>query len=315
MVLVLSGSAFAADGGVGTTSQPTGSSVSQTGESSTIDQSSTGSVSVAVINNTGQGGDQSNPSGGAPAALGTDTGALGTTQLPSAPGVPSLTTADVSLPTPVQSNVAGNPAGPASSSIDFGAAEVPAVDSGTASGAGGLTQVAAMSQAVVFHSARLTIRPQITPMNSQTYDLAAMVPSAPAQQQNPSNPPKPTTPNGFFGDLTAILALTVVPSIFTSSNLNLLGLAIEISILAAILYLAIPRAVMAIGSWTRRGGYAHAARSDVPAVSATYTFFATPFRLGYVSAFAPPHSPFLMVSDMKTVLSMVPNAFRKEEMR
>jgi hypothetical protein len=178
----------------------------------------------------------------------------------------------------------------------------------------GLTQVSPMSDTVLVNSIRLTVGTKITNMSTQAVDLATMLPSAPAQRQNPSTPSDPAAPVGLFSDLAAVLASTVVPSVMSISDWGFTALPALVCLLVMILSLGIGRAFSAFGSWTRRGGFAHAARSDVPAANIN-TFFATPLCLGYVSAFALQHSPFLMVSETNNGFLMVPNVYRKEEMR
>ena len=311
MLLGLSGGVFAADGGQGTTPQDTtGSVIQQSNKDSVVVQDSQSDSTVAVngkSSNGGQGGSASQeppvasnnnsassaaPASGAVTALtsGTKSGLLN-----SPPNNGSVTS---SSPEPAQivatTDVAGVPKGTSESS--------------------GLMQVAPMGQSVVYHSMRLAIGPKVTPMNSQAIDLASMIPTAPAQQQNPSIPFTPVIPSGLFSAFATKLASTVVPPVITVSNWGFTGLVTAIYILASLLVLTFGLAVSEFGSWTRRGGYAHAARSDVPSAIIN-TFFATPHRLGYVLAFAPLRSPIFMVSETKTVFLTVPNAYRKEEMR
>jgi len=313
MLLGLSGGAFAADGGVVTTSQTAADSVSQTTENSSTTVNSMNSVNVVLTSGGGPSGGQSTPGGGASLVAGPDTPAAGAAQTPDSAAAKPDTTAGL-VTTPSQTDLTANSFGTVGSSGGQGVVSVPAGGLAVAGGTGGFTQVAPISQAVVFHSARLAIQPKITKTNNQTSDLASMMPSAPAQRQNPSIPPAPITPSGLFSNFAAQLAGSVVPSVFAVTNWGFAGLATLIFILATILYLAVGRAISVFGPWTRRGGFAHAARSDVPSAIIN-TFFATPHRLGYVLAFAPQRSPFLMVSETKTVFLTVPNAYRKEEMR
>jgi hypothetical protein len=172
-----------------------------------------------------------------------------------------------------------------------------------------------MERDVVFQSTVLPVRPKITNIRSVAVaDLAPMVPSAPAQQQNPAKAPTPSQPSGVFGKLTAELAGSTVPQAFWLPLFGLVRVTAQVVIVIAMALLILGRFGFSFGAWLRRGGFAHAARSDV-ADARLSTFFATPFRLGYVSALQPSHSPFLMVAETKTVLSMACNAFRKEEMR
>lgn len=195
-----------------------------------------------------------------------------------------------------------------------GASVVEANTAAPAVDAGGTPEVVSLGQSVVFRSTVLPIQPKITNTRPVLGDLAAMVPSAPAQQQNPAKAPTPSQPSGLFGRFAAELAGIVVPEAFWLSLLGLVKTAAQGVVVVAFALLFLGLVGLTFGAWLRRGGYAHAARSDVADDGATI-FFATPFRLGYVSALQPPHNPFLMVADTKTVLSTVCNAFRKEEMR
>lgn len=313
MLLALSGSAFAADGGVGTTPLASVDPVLQINESGSTTVDNTKSVNLVVMNADGSGGGQPNPSGGASLGAGTGTQVAGAAKTLIVGVAKSDTPAGLLTTLPRPDLTAGS-----SVTTDIpgaqGVVSAPAGNLAVTGKTDGPAQVAPMSQAVMFYSTRLAIQPKITNMNIQTSDLASMIPSAPAQRQNPTIPPTPITPTGLFTSFAAQLAASVVPSVFSVTNWGFPALATLISVLAAILYLAVGRAVSVFGPWTRRGGFAHAARSDVPSVIIN-TFFATPHRLGYVLAFAPLDSPFLMVSETKTVLTMVPNAFRKEEMR
>jgi hypothetical protein len=144
-------------------------------------------------------------------------------------------------------------------------------------------------------------------------DLAAMVPTAPQQDRQPAKAPAPALPGGVFGHITAQLAGSVVPHEFWGLDVGTTRLWLGLIILGLLLS-GVVSLGLSFGSSLRRSGYAHAARSDVAA--AWFVFpFATSLRLGYVSAFMPSHSPFLMMSETKTVLQIVPNAFRKEEIR
>jgi hypothetical protein len=173
-------------------------------------------------------------------------------------------------------------------------------------------EVAPAISPVVYGSAVLPVQPKITNVRPAVIeDLATMVPSAPAQQQNPTKTPAPLPSNGLFGRIAAELAGSVVPTAFMPYGaIPVRTAALVLIVLASVLLSAGFLGVLA-GNWLRRGGYAHAARSDVAGAGLS---FATPFRMGYVSALSPSHSPFLMVADTKTVLSMVCNAYRKEEM-
>lgn len=177
------------------------------------------------------------------------------------------------------------------------------------------TTVTPVEDGVVFRSTVLPIQPKITTARpAVVQDLATAIPSAPEQKQNPTKTPTPTQPSGVFGHLTAELAGTVVPKAFWLPLLDEGRAAAPVMAVLALPVLVAGGIVSTFGAVLRREGFAHAARSDV-ADSGFNTFFAPPFRLDYVSAFQPTHNPFFMAADMKTVQSIVCNAFRKEETR
>ena len=167
-----------------------------------------------------------------------------------------------------------------------------------------------LAENVVFNSAILTIQPRITNSHPvQVADLAASVPSSLEQRNNSSGAPAPSQPSGALGQLTAVLAGSVVPAVFMAPTLGFMGLTAEVAILIAVACFIVRRALYAYSDLIRRGGFVHAARSDV--AQAPTTFFATPLNLSYGSALPPFRSSFLMVSDMKTVLSMVPTLIER----
>ncbi len=311
VLLGLSGGAFAADGGQGTTSQDiTGSVIQQNNTASSVDEKINSANAVVASDKVGGGGQGGSTSEVSPVG-GKDNSVSGPAPATDTAAVSKGgTTPELAASSTITQPANGTSVVPAQQLVTAG---VPAISQDTSRSAG-LTQVVPAEASVVYHSMRLAIGPKITTMTSQANDLASMIPTAPAQQQNPSIPVAPVIPGGLFSAFATKLASTVVPSVITVPNWGFTGFATAIYILASLLVLISGFAVSEFGSWTRRGGYAHAARSDVPAAIIN-TFFATPHRLGYVLAFAPLRSPFLMVSDTKIVFLTVPNAYRKEEMR
>jgi hypothetical protein len=155
-------------------------------------------------------------------------------------------------------------------------------------------QIAAV---VVFHSAVLRIQPTImNPAASQPDDLAATVPSAPVSEKAPV----PAKSNGALGHLSAILASSVVPQLF-SIHATSVGRAILGFGLVALLFLFASVFYYSYGLWLRRGGFATAARSDVPMAGFSSNLFATPLLLGYLSESRADDSPHLVVADTKSM--------------
>jgi len=150
---------------------------------------------------------------------------------------------------------------------------------------------------VVFHSAVLRIQPTImNPAAAQPGDLAATVPSAPVSEKAPV----PAKSNGALGHLSAILASSVVPQLF-SIHATPIGRAMLVFGVVAFLFLFASVFYYSYGLWLRRGGFATAARSDVPTVRFSSNLFATPLLLGYLSASRADDSPHLVVADTKSM--------------
>lgn len=154
-------------------------------------------------------------------------------------------------------------------------------------------QPAKATPIVFFQSKPLRIQPIIVTANIA--DIAAALPSLPT----PASAPVPPKPNSALGHLSAVLADTIVPVFFflvsapVRMGLSTLGLATFIVLLLGAF-------IFNYGLWLRRGGFATAARSDVPSSSHFFPF-ATPQFLGYV--FAPPryrHNPVFVVAEIKT---------------
>ncbi|HVQ43506.1 MAG TPA: hypothetical protein VMT30_00890 [Candidatus Saccharimonadia bacterium] len=184
--------------------------------------------------------------------------------------------------------------------------------SGAASGGGGMASGAdGQAAAARYHAAVLTIQPRITTGRPAVVeDLATALPSAPAVAQKPSNVPAPQQPTGVFGRLTLTLAGSVVPYFLIALDAAPVGLVVSLMVLALMVSLALRRVVSVFGTWMRQGGYAHAARSDV-ASAMVKTFFATPFPLGYVTAIRSTHSPIFMVSETKSLTSVLPTLLER----
>lgn len=169
----------------------------------------------------------------------------------------------------------------------------------------------APSGSVLFRSEIIPVQPKIVKQRSIiVQDFAAMLPILSTQQPLTADIPRPAQPVNSLGHIAGELAGAVVPKAFEISAMA--GMLRVIAFSAAIVCLM----VLAVGFSTfsfvgrlRRGGYVHAARSDAA------SNLATPFRLGYEMELSLIHNPFLMVADIKTVQSMVCNAYRKEDMR
>jgi hypothetical protein len=163
-------------------------------------------------------------------------------------------------------------------------------------------------EAVVSHTTVLAIQPMIT--SRLATDLAALIPSAPAPVKDQA--PVPAQSTGLLGNLTAQLAGTALPQLFTSHALAVSHLLTALN-LAALIILLMNVFTFTYGLWLRRGGFATAARSDSPALVATSV--ATPFWTGYASLPLRLHSPFSDGGRNETLktTALVRNVFRKEE--
>jgi hypothetical protein len=176
-------------------------------------------------------------------------------------------------------------------------------------------QVAGLPKTIKIGTAVLPVQPKITNSNPVVaQDLAAMIPSAPVHERAANNLPAPSETSGVLSRLSASLAGTVVPPVYSAPTLSAVGLILTLTLIISLTWLSLGRVVITFGAWLRRGGYAHAARSDVAAATFS-SLFATPLKLSYGMAGMPHQGSFLMVSDIKTLVSVVPNAFRKEEKR
>jgi hypothetical protein len=132
--------------------------------------------------------------------------------------------------------------------------------------------------ALMYHSSVLPIQPVITSHQAPGNDLAASMPSAPVAEKMPV----PAKSSGALGKLSLVLAGVVVPQSFTTQAVGV-GLVTPVAIWLILLAVLALLFVSSYGAWLRRGGFATAARSDVPA-PATSNLFATPLLLSYVSA-------------------------------
>jgi hypothetical protein len=285
-VLVLSGSALADSGAASATQvsqapavtlPATGSDVTNSGSSTvTISKSSTLGPTVTKsgndVNSSIGKGDPTDTSGTSKASgddkTNTTSKSSDDSQTPKADGQTSAA-ADV---TP---------------SLTAPAPLLPASPSG---GSSEVQIVRVIRPAVEYHSTWLPIQPTITshatPVNS---DLAAAMPSAPT----PAKAPLPEKPNGALGTLRTALAGSVVPQPFFPPVSMVATLMLGSALLTMTLLLgAIFR--FSYGLWLRRGGFATAARSDVPTAATIFSPFATPLLLGYVSMPPRLHSPLLV---------------------
>ena len=242
-----------------TTPGSTTSSNSETtvdGSKSTVQSSST---SANDSGDSGKSGDISTPAA-SPALKASDDGASQSGQ----------TKQEVSK-TPVVASQGSKP----EASAPVSEAEVP------------VTPAQTSAPVVAYHSAWLRIQPVITNRPAEI-DLAAAMPSVPVANKAPV----PAKSNGTLGQLTVVLAATVVPQLLHpvvdgAYRLALPGLLILVLLVAAVF-------VFTYGLWLRRGGFATAARSDAPARNFSSPF-ATPLSLGYVWMLSrQKHSPILI---------------------
>jgi len=103
---------------------------------------------------------------------------------------------------------------------------------------------------VVFRSSILPIQPTITSRaTSAISDLAASMPTPP----KPDKAPAPAKSSGALGKLTAVLASVVVPPSFSLPSLVPARMALEL-LLGLMLLVLIAVFVFSYGLWLRRGG-------------------------------------------------------------
>lgn len=321
MVLLLSGSAYAAESGLSTTSQvgfqapaPVKTDIPPATMSNTP-----GNVLVVTTDPAGQGtvaAGNSVTTSSAKQSSGAVVLSGNTQDITRQPAVP---TDQTQVPAKEHPSVAPAVSGSGVVSTQPAMGDVstsvgPSEQISTVIGQSGAKLSANDQGSLMIGSAIFPIKPRIT--NAEAIfaqDLASMVPTAPDQSQLPAKQPTPAQPNSALNQLTAELAGSVVPPVYFSPSL--LGTALVIGIMMMLLA-CVPglRSIgVSFGTWLRQGGYAHAARSDVAATP--ISFFATPPTLSYETANLPTRSSFLMVSKIKTGFFDVPNAFRKEEMK
>jgi hypothetical protein len=293
VMLILSGSAYAADSGVNTTSQ----SVNQdtTTSTATTLKSRSSSVVNVVVDSKGSavsnGSTESQLSGTSQNTQVSVAGIDDPSKTSTTSSVPISNTSQGSNPT-----AAEDPKITVSTNLSLNAAP----STGGALSKNSLLSASNDLPGVVFHSSLLAIQPRITTSHVTLIDdLASSVPTALTQQHDPAKLPTPSQPSNVLGRLTAVLAGSVVPHVFTTPGLGLPSLVVLLSLLAATILLSLRPVSLTFGALMRLGGYVHAARSDV--VATMSIFFATPLNLSYVSAIEPTYSSFLVVSDNKTV--------------
>jgi hypothetical protein len=153
------------------------------------------------------------------------------------------------------------------------------------------------SPALVYHSSVLPIQPTITSHTEPGNDLAASMPSAPVAE----NTPVPPKSSGALSKLGMVLAGTIVPQPFAPQVAGI-GWAAPVMVILMLLAGLAVLFVSSYGAWLRRGGFATAARSDVPAPSSPSSF-ATPLLLSYVSAPPRQHSSLFGVANWFLTLS------------
>jgi hypothetical protein len=313
LMLVLSSGAYAANSGIVTTSQTTNvaGEVSKNNAAPISTKSNEpGIVTISVVTNSDSSvpasdiAKQNNPgqpSVTTPAANNAGSAAPNTiSATPAAPGAP--TAADVAAST---SPIAVNQ--PASLVQTNAAASAAVVPQESAAPQKSVTDV---SPVVSTRTMLMELQPRITATNIVAIsDLAAMVPTASAHDLVPGKAPVPSSTGGVFSKLTAELAASVVPHAYFSPTVAGIAFPLSLIILIVTSGFALRFMAMSFGDWIRRGGFAHAARSDVAAQLSS--LFATPLILSYVTAVPPTHSSFLMVSNIKRLVLIVPNAIER----
>lgn len=166
------------------------------------------------------------------------------------------------------------------------------------------------SSAPAQHTVVLRIQPVITNRTADVaQDLAANVPTAPA----PAHAPTPAKSSGLLGALVVNMANVLVPQPLLASADVAYRIALPVSV-ATLVILLINVFAFSYGLWLRRGGFVTAARSDAPMRGVTSSF-ATPLLLGYVTSPPDLHNPILMVAETKTRTNLSVLLLRKEVMR
>ena len=166
---------------------------------------------------------------------------------------------------------------------------------------------------VMFNSVALAIQPRIVTGNwVEIADLATFVPSAPEQRKSSTQHPVPTQSSGVFIRLTSTLAGMTVPPFFYTPTIGFIGIKVGLMVILAVVSIFTRRNFHSFSNWTRRGGFAHTARSDV--ASAMFnSFFATPLNLSFVTAQPLLQSSFFDGVRYENRTINDPNALRKEE--
>jgi hypothetical protein len=260
--VVISGSAMAAE--TTETSSPQTTQVVEQSSQSVVDSATTTGQTPGV---TGTEKTKAQPVAAPEDKAGTGTVSQSEQSKPVDDKQPAVKTSDTDTTTIAKVSDAGS-----ATPKDDVIAIIPSVHTNTAQPA----PVAA--PALMYHSSVLPIQPVITSHQVLGNDLAASMPSAPVAEKMPV----PAKSSGVLGKLGLVLAGVVVPQSFTSQAVGA-GLAAPVAIWLILLAVLALLFVSSYGAWLRRGGFATAARSDVPA-PATSNLFATPLLLSYVPA-------------------------------
>jgi len=203
VAVLLSGSAFAADSGKSMTSENVGGNVSQNVQDSGSGGAGDGSGSKTVVNDNKKIVEVGGSVGGAIASQKDPSNLTGKTVSVTPDAAVKQTAGNAeagTLPT-VSAKTAGDlQDSEGTDKQKIAVTETKPVDSTGVAADSKVTRVVEMVPNVVFHSAILPVQAKITNFRpAAVVDLAAMVPSAPAQQQNPAKVPTPSQPSGVLG--------------------------------------------------------------------------------------------------------------------
>lgn len=254
LMLVLSGSAWAAEGDTGVIAEPDQNATVSVNQVQTSSTSTVSLVTIAQDNQSVQGSvaPVSSISNATDPSV-VKVSAVPTTDLPVAPVAAETKAANV-VSEPVPAAV------PTAKAVAI-AKSAPSV--------------------VADRGYDLPLQPVITGFKSiPVNDLASQLPTAaPASSDKV---PAPARPTGVLGQLSAQLAGSVVKPVFLPAAASL-GVSGTLNLMIFLTLLIACAVAPAFGFATRRDGYAHAARSDV-AVATFNLPFATPFSMSYVMA-------------------------------
>lgn len=270
LLLILSGSAFAAERDTGISAQPSPSVTVQNNQtniqkSDTPKTAASSDVKVSVTHDSQTVAEPSVSPNASPAVSPTSTSTPAAKAVAPTPALKSETT----------------PAAAAPAAAPMTVEKVPAVPVPAASEALPPAPKAAAAPAVIL-AARMPLKPMITHnVAPAVVDLASQLPTA-AVPSEPEKHPVPPQPSGLLGQLTAQLSVSEVKIPFVPAATSA-TLAALFTLTTFLSLLTLMKTATVLVHRARREGFAYSPRSDV-AVATTNLLFATPFSLGYVTA-------------------------------